>query len=94
MFICARLVLGMGIPFATIDASSLLGGLTYPKERPFVTPVFNASWFVGSIAAAARTLGTFVMPNEWSWRISSALQGFPSLGQIFTILCRDPNDYI
>jgi MFS family permease len=94
MFICARLILGMGIPFAIIGASSLLGELSYPKERPFMTSIFNASWFVGSIAAAATTLGTFAMPNDWSWRIPSAIQGFPSLIQIFTILYLVPYGHL
>lgn len=82
MFLISRFFLGNGIPFAIVAASSLIGELSYPKERAVLTSLFNASWFIGSIVAAGITLGTFAMPNSWSWRIPSLLQVFPSLLQI------------
>ncbi|KAF3904212.1 hypothetical protein ABW21_db0203243 [Orbilia brochopaga] len=82
MFVIARLILGFGIPYGIVGASSLIGETAYPKERPTLTSIFNASWFIGAIVAAAITLGTFAMPNTWSWRIPSILQVVPSLLQI------------
>ncbi|KAF2842440.1 general substrate transporter [Patellaria atrata CBS 101060] len=82
MFMFSRWLLGFGIPFAIVNASSLLGELGYAKERPILTSVFNASWFVGSIVAAGTTYGTFAMTTTWSWRIPSLLQAFPSTLQI------------
>lgn len=82
MFVIARLILGFGIPYGIVGASSLIGETAYPKERATLTSVFNASWFIGAIVAAAITLGTFAMPNTWSWRIPSILQVVPSLLQI------------
>lgn len=82
MFIIGRILLGMGIPFAIVAASSLIGELSYPKERATLTSLFNASWFVGAIAAAGTTLGTFAMPNTWAWRIPSALQLVPTAFQL------------
>ena len=41
--------------------------------------------FLGSIIAAWTTFGTFHIPNSWSWRIPSALQGLPSVLQVFMI---------
>src|SRR5690606_2334865 len=82
MFLISRFLLGVGIPFAIVAASSLIGELSYPKERAVLTSLFNASWFIGSIVAAAITYGTFTIPNNNSWRIPSYLQAFPSLLQV------------
>jgi MFS family permease len=82
MYIVARLVLGFGIPFCIVAASSLLGELGYPKERPVLTSLFNSSYFIGSIVAASATFGTQKLTSDWSWRIPSLLQLVPSLLQI------------
>lgn len=82
MFVIARIILGYGIPFAIVAASSLIGELAHPNERPIMTSLFNCSWFIGAIIAAGITLGTFAMPSDWSWRIPSFLQFVPSLSQL------------
>ncbi|ESK94080.1 hexose transporter [Moniliophthora roreri MCA 2997] len=82
MFVCGRLLLGCGIPFAIIAASSLIGELSHPKERAILGSLFNSCYFIGSIIAAGITLGTFSMPTNWGWRIPSLLQVLPSLMQI------------
>ncbi|TFK94919.1 hexose transporter [Polyporus arcularius HHB13444] len=82
MFVIARFLLGFGIPFAIVAASSMIGELAYPKERARIGSLFNASWFIGAIVAAGVTLGTFEMPTNWGWRIPSVLQVIPSLLQI------------
>ncbi|THG93118.1 hypothetical protein EW026_g8027 [Hermanssonia centrifuga] len=85
MFVIARFLLGFGIPFAIVAASSMIGELSYPKERARIGSLFNASWFIGAIVAAGVTLGTFSMQSTWGWRIPSALQMCPSLLQIIFI---------
>ncbi|KIP10375.1 hypothetical protein PHLGIDRAFT_33910 [Phlebiopsis gigantea 11061_1 CR5-6] len=82
MFVIARFLLGFGIPFAIVAASSMIGELAYPKERARIGSLFNASWFIGAIVAAGVTLGTFAMKSTWGWRIPSVLQIIPSLLQI------------
>jgi len=82
MFVAGRWMLGFGIPFAIVAASALIGELGYPKERAVLTSLFNASWFIGSIVAAAVTYGSFTLDSDWSWRIPSLLQLVPSLLQI------------
>ena len=85
MFILGRIVLGMGFPFTTVGALAIVGELAHPKERPILTSLFTASGFVGAIAAAGCTLGTFAMDNSWSWRIPSALQLGPTAFQLVFI---------
>ena len=82
MFVLGRIILGMGIPFSLVAASSLVGELSYPKERPILTSLFTVSGLIGGIAAAGSTLGTFAMTSSWSWRIPSALQLFPTAFQL------------
>ncbi|KAK0230186.1 general substrate transporter [Armillaria fumosa] len=82
MFVCSRLILGFGIPFAIVAASSLIGELSHPKERAVLGSLFNSCWFIGSIVAAGITLGTFNMDSNWGWRIPSLVQVVPSLLQI------------
>lgn len=86
MYIIARMILGFGIPTCIVSGSSLIGELAYPKERAVLTSLFNVSYFVGQIIAAAICKGTNRSPGDWGWRIPSALQVCPSLLQIFFVL--------
>lgn len=86
MYIVARMILGFGIPTCIVAASSLLGELGYPKERPVLTSLFNVSYFVGSIVAAAICFGTNNIPSNWAWRLPSILQCAPSVLQISLVL--------
>ena len=82
MYIIARMILGAGIVFAIISGSSLIAELAYPKERHIMTSLFNASYFVGAILAAAIAIRTVNVVGNWSWRLPSLLQICPSLLQI------------
>ncbi|KAF4780631.1 major myo-inositol transporter iolT [Colletotrichum scovillei] len=79
MFLASRWILGFGIPFAIINASSLIGELSYAKERPIMT---RLAGIAPSIVAAGITFGTFQMSTTWAWRIPSLLQLVPSGCQI------------
>ncbi|KAI0010809.1 guanine deaminase [Xylariaceae sp. FL0662B] len=82
MYIVARLVLGFGIPTCIVSASSLIGELSYPKERPILTSLFNVSYFIGQIVAAAICFRTNTLTTNMGWKIPSWLQMCPSLLQI------------
>ncbi|EPS27166.1 hypothetical protein PDE_02109 [Penicillium oxalicum 114-2] len=86
MYIVARMLLGFGIPFCIVAGSSLLGELGYPKERAVLTSLFNSSYYIGQIIAAAVGLGTVTIPNDWAWRIPSLLQIAPAMVQILTVM--------
>jgi hypothetical protein len=82
MYIVARMLLGVGIVFCIISGSSLIGELGYPKERPYLTSLFNASYFIGAIIAAGIAIRTTEIAGDWSWRVPSLMQMCPSLLQI------------
>jgi len=82
MYIMARCIIGFGLPFAIVAGSCLIGELGYPKERPVLTSLFNACYFIGAIVAAGITFGTQSIPGDWSWRIPSLLQMAPSVLQV------------
>ncbi|PLB35976.1 putative MFS sugar transporter [Aspergillus candidus] len=86
MYVVARILLGFGIPFCIVAGSALIGELGHPKERPILTSLFNSSYFIGQIVAAAVGLGTVTIPSDWAWRIPSLLQIAPAMVQISTIL--------
>ncbi|KAK4554311.1 hypothetical protein LTR86_008519 [Recurvomyces mirabilis] len=82
MFLVARILLGVGIPFCIGGASQLIAELTYPRHSAVLNGLFNESWYVGAIIAAGVTLGTYSRPDDWAWRIPSLLQLLPSVLQL------------
>ncbi|KAK3950736.1 hypothetical protein QBC32DRAFT_315607 [Pseudoneurospora amorphoporcata] len=82
IYIIARAIVGFGLPYAIVAGSCLIGELAYPKERPILTSLFNACYFIGAIVTAGCTFGTQTIKNDWSWRIPSLLQMAPSLLQV------------
>ena len=85
MYIVARLILGIGILFCIIAGAALIGELGHPKERAFLTSLFNASYGIGQITAASIAIATPRLGGDWSWRLPSLLQICPSLLQIATV---------
>ena len=77
MYIIARIFLGFGIVFCIVSGSAMIGELAYPKERPFLTSMFNTSYFIGATIASAIALRTAEISGNWAWRIPSLLQCLP-----------------
>jgi sugar porter (SP) family MFS transporter len=85
MFIGARWLIGFGLNFAATGAPMLISELAYPSQRGQLTSLYNSLWIFGSFIAAWTTFGTFHINTSWSWRIPSAIQGFPSVIQLLFI---------
>ncbi|KDR69158.1 hypothetical protein GALMADRAFT_77588 [Galerina marginata CBS 339.88] len=85
MFIGARWLIGFGLNFAATGSPMLISELAYPSQRGQITSLYNSLWIFGSIIAAWTTFGTFHIDTSWSWRIPSAIQGFPSVIQLCLI---------
>ncbi|ORY61024.1 glucose transporter [Pseudomassariella vexata] len=85
MFTIARLILGTGVGLVGTPSPMLITELAYPTHRAKVTSMYNTFYYLGAILAAWSTYGTFVIPNTWSWRIPSIVQGALPLIQIALI---------
>ncbi|KZT63382.1 hexose transporter [Daedalea quercina L-15889] len=85
MFIAGRFLIGYGVCFATNAAPMLVTEISYPTYRAPLTSVYNSLWYSGNVIASWTTYGTAYMPNQWSWRIPSIIQGIPSAIQLFII---------
>ncbi|KAF9480316.1 general substrate transporter [Pholiota conissans] len=85
MFIGARWLIGFGLNFAATGAPMLISEVAYPSQRGQLTSLYNSLWIFGSFIAAWTTFGTFHIQTSWSWRIPSAIQGFPSVIQLALI---------
>ncbi|KAK5270509.1 hypothetical protein LTR99_004951 [Exophiala xenobiotica] len=85
MFIAGRFFVGFGNSMCSNSAPLLLTELAHPQHRGRVTTVYNQLWDIGSIAATWITFGTFTIKNNWSWRIPSIFQAFPTLILFCTI---------
>uniref|UniRef100_A0A0W0FTH9 Putative hexose transporter n=1 Tax=Moniliophthora roreri TaxID=221103 RepID=A0A0W0FTH9_MONRR len=81
-----RFLIGFGLSFAANAAPLLVTELSYPSYRAALTSAYNSLWYSGAIVAAWATFGTFQIPNTWSWRIPSILQGAPSVLQVALLL--------
>ncbi|KAL6249767.1 hypothetical protein RBB50_003622 [Rhinocladiella similis] len=79
MFIAGRFFVGFGNSMCSNSAPLLLTELAHPQHRGRITTVYNQLWDIGSIAATWITFGTFTIKNNWSWRIPSIFQAFPTL---------------
>ncbi|PPQ73948.1 hypothetical protein CVT26_006401 [Gymnopilus dilepis] len=91
MFIGARWLIGFGLNLAATGAPMLISELAYPIFGVSIFPsIGGCSYFAsvrifGSFIAAWTTFGTFHIGTSWSWRIPSAIQGFPSVIQLIFI---------
>lgn len=87
-FLAARLVVGCANIFNVVSASALLVEVAHPRQRGVAGALFNACFFVGSVAAAWVAYGTLGVAGKWSWRVPVLVQGVWSVAQIgFVFFC-------
>ena len=82
MFKGARFFMGFGNSMAQLSSPLLLTELCHPQHRARVTAIYNCLWNLGSIINTWLTFGTKHIASDWSWRIPTIGQAFPSLIQI------------
>ncbi|KAH7138776.1 general substrate transporter [Dendryphion nanum] len=81
-FMIGRFFMGFGNSLAQLSSPLLLTELCHPQHRGRVTAIYNCLWNVGAIICTWLTFGTKRIENDWSWRVPSLTQAFPSLVQL------------
>lgn len=74
MFIAAKLILGFGANLQQIGGPVLVTELAHPKQRVFLSSLYNSSIYIGFIIGAWITYGTYAINSNWSWKIPCILQ--------------------
>jgi sugar porter (SP) family MFS transporter len=82
IYFAGRFVLGFGNSFAQMCSPILLTEICHPQHRGTFTAVYNCLWNLGALFVAFIGWGTSNVPNEWSWRSITLLQGLPSAIQL------------
>jgi sugar porter (SP) family MFS transporter len=82
MFEGARFFMGFGNSMAQLSSPLLLTELCHPQHRARVTAIYNCLWNVGMLINTWLSFGTQHISSDWSWRIPTLVQAFPSIIQI------------
>lgn len=85
MFEGARFFMGFGNSLAQLSAPLLLTEICHPQHRARITAVYNCLWNVGALICSWISFGTQYIDNDWSWRIPTLIQAFPSIIQLMFI---------
>ena len=85
MFVISRVIIGAGSVVVAGVGAPYITEIAHPAQRSTATALFLTFYSVGSIVAGWCTFGTFRIDSTASWRIPSALQGFPSVIQLLFI---------
>jgi MFS family permease len=85
MFVAARFLIGYGVAIAHGASPLLITELVHPQHRAVFTSLYNTTWYIGANIAAWLTFETFLIPNNWAWRIPSIVQALPSILQMIFV---------
>ncbi|RAO66029.1 uncharacterized protein BHQ10_002041 [Talaromyces amestolkiae] len=85
MFVISRVIIGAGSVVVAGVGAPYITEIAHPAQRSTATAMFLTFYSVGSIVAGWCTFGTFHINGTASWRIPSALQGFPSVIQLLFV---------
>ncbi|KAH7017090.1 general substrate transporter [Ilyonectria destructans] len=85
MFVISRLFIGIGSVLVAGAGAPFITEIAHPAHRSTATALFLTFYSLGSVTAGWCTFGTFRIDGTASWRIPSALQGFPSVIQLIFI---------
>ncbi|KAF2758416.1 general substrate transporter [Pseudovirgaria hyperparasitica] len=85
MFSAGRFMMGFGNSLAQLSSPLLLAEICHPQHRGRVTAIYNCLWNVGAIVCTWLTFGTKRIDTDWSWRVPTLTQAFPSIIQLVFI---------
>ena len=80
-FEAGRFFMGFGNSLAQLSSPLLLVEICHPQHRGRVTAIYNCLWSFGALICAWVSFGTQHINGNWSWRIPTLLQVFPSVIQ-------------
>ncbi|EPE05564.1 hexose transporter [Ophiostoma piceae UAMH 11346] len=86
MFCVARILFGFAATTSTNSAPAYVAELAHPRDRRFITALYNGTYYIGAIMAAWITYGTFPLTTTYGWRIPSYLQGAVALINLVFVL--------
>ncbi|KAK2768661.1 hypothetical protein FQN54_000517 [Arachnomyces sp. PD_36] len=82
MFMGGRFFMGFGNSMAQLSSPLLLAELAHPQHRSRLSSIYNCLWNMGAVICTFLVFGTKYIPSEWSWRIPTIVQAFPSVIQM------------
>ncbi len=85
VFVIGRVIIGVAVTLNNVAAPTYVAELSLPKYRGLLTGLYMAAWFIAAIVASGLIIGTYNIPNTWSWRITSIVQAVPSLLSLPTL---------
>ena len=86
MFCVARIFFGFAATIGGNSAPAYVAELSHPRDRKFITAIYNGTYYVGAIMAAWITYGTFPIPSTCGWRIPGYLQAAVALINLVFVL--------
>lgn len=81
-FEAGRFFMGFGNSLAQLSSPLLLVEICHPQHRGRVTAIYNCLWSLGALICAWISFGTQHIAGDWSWRVPTLIQVFPSVIQI------------
>jgi MFS family permease len=79
MFVCSRIIVGLGSQLSSSAAPALLGELLPAVTRGRILGIFFSCYYVGSLLVSIINYGSQNIDSTWSWRLPSLLQLIPSV---------------
>jgi MFS family permease len=80
-----RFFMGFGNSMAQLSCPMLITEIAHPQHRARITTVYNCLWNLGALICGWLAFGTQHIPNTWSWRIPTLIQGIFSIIQLVFI---------
>lgn len=77
-----RFFMGFGNSLAQLSSPLLLAEICHPQHRARVTAIYNCLWSLGALICGWLSFGTQYINGDWSWRVPTLVQVFPSIIQL------------